>query len=98
MLTFTSNYLYNLWKRVYLIYGLITRHSSCLIAIGYFLEIKMKFLLIIGLISCISIAFAEQETLVLVDNFNIRETHSQFFKSLHGKNIRCCRPKGRYLE
>lgn len=45
----------------------------------------MKFSLIIGVIACFSIAYADQETLVLVDNLNIRETHSQFFKSLQGK-------------
>ncbi|XP_038215633.1 dolichyl-diphosphooligosaccharide--protein glycosyltransferase 48 kDa subunit [Zerene cesonia] len=42
----------------------------------------MKFYLILGILACCSIAFAYQETLVLVDNLNIRETHSQFFKSL----------------
>lgn len=45
----------------------------------------MKFSLILGLAICVTIAKADQETLVLVDNLNIRETHSQFFKSLQGK-------------
>lgn len=45
----------------------------------------MKFSLILGLFACFSIALAEHETLVLVDNLNIKETHSQFFKSLQGK-------------
>ncbi|CAH0702043.1 unnamed protein product [Spodoptera exigua] len=42
----------------------------------------MKISLILGVIASLSLALAEQETLVLVDNLNIRETHSQFFKSL----------------
>lgn len=45
----------------------------------------MKISIILGIIAFASIAYAEQETLVLVDNLNIRETHSQFFKSLQGK-------------
>lgn len=45
----------------------------------------MKFALILGFLTCFSIALAEHETLVLVDNLNLRETHSQFFKSLQGK-------------
>lgn len=45
----------------------------------------MKFSIILGVIATCSLALAEQETLVLVDNLNIRETHSQFFKSLQGK-------------
>lgn len=46
---------------------------------------KMKISIILGLIAFASIAYAEQETLVLVDNLNIRETHSQFFKSLQDR-------------
>lgn len=42
----------------------------------------MKLLLILGIFASFSLAIAEQQTLVLVDNLNIRETHSQFFKSL----------------
>lgn len=49
------------------------------------IEGKMKIPLILGVIACFTLALAEQETLVLVDNLNIRETHSQFFKSLQGK-------------
>lgn len=45
----------------------------------------MKFSILIGIIALFSLALAEQETLVLVDNFNIKETHSQFFKSLQGE-------------
>ncbi|KAJ8725387.1 hypothetical protein PYW08_003570 [Mythimna loreyi] len=45
----------------------------------------MKIPLILGVIACFSLALAEQETLVLVDNLNIRETHSQFFKSLQDR-------------
>ncbi|XP_045446009.1 dolichyl-diphosphooligosaccharide--protein glycosyltransferase 48 kDa subunit [Melitaea cinxia] len=45
----------------------------------------MKISIILGLIGFASIAYAEQETLVLVDNLNIRETHSQFFKSLQDR-------------
>ncbi|KAJ8722967.1 hypothetical protein PYW07_004147 [Mythimna separata] len=45
----------------------------------------MKISLILGVIACFSLALAEQETLVLVDNLNIRETHSQFFKSLQDR-------------
>ncbi|XP_013139241.1 PREDICTED: dolichyl-diphosphooligosaccharide--protein glycosyltransferase 48 kDa subunit [Papilio polytes] len=45
----------------------------------------MKFSLILGLAICVTIAKADQETLVLVDNLNIRETHSQFFKSLQDR-------------
>ncbi|KAM3961729.1 dolichyl-diphosphooligosaccharide--protein glycosyltransferase non-catalytic subunit Ost48 [Aphomia sociella] len=45
----------------------------------------MKILLILGVLVYISSALAEQETLVLVDNLNIRETHSQFFKSLQDR-------------
>ncbi|CAK1552640.1 unnamed protein product [Leptosia nina] len=37
--------------------------------------------ILLPLLYCYS-AYAEQETLVLVDNLNIKETHSQFFKSL----------------
>ncbi|VVC96630.1 unnamed protein product [Leptidea sinapis] len=42
----------------------------------------MKIYLILGLFLCATIALAQQDTLVLVDNLNIKETHSQFFKSL----------------
>ncbi|XP_032514157.2 dolichyl-diphosphooligosaccharide--protein glycosyltransferase 48 kDa subunit [Danaus plexippus] len=42
----------------------------------------MRNLIILGLLGYLSIAFADKETLVLVDNLNIRETHSLFFKSL----------------
>ncbi|CAG9585825.1 unnamed protein product [Danaus chrysippus] len=42
----------------------------------------MKNLIILCLLGYLSIAFADKETLVLVDNLNIRETHSLFFKSL----------------
>ncbi|XP_028174016.1 dolichyl-diphosphooligosaccharide--protein glycosyltransferase 48 kDa subunit [Ostrinia furnacalis] len=45
----------------------------------------MKFYLILGVFLFFSAALAEQETLVLVDNLNIRETHSQFFKSLQDR-------------
>uniref|UniRef100_A0A2A4JLB9 Dolichyl-diphosphooligosaccharide--protein glycosyltransferase 48 kDa subunit n=1 Tax=Heliothis virescens TaxID=7102 RepID=A0A2A4JLB9_HELVI len=45
----------------------------------------MKIPLILGVIATLSLALAEQETLVLVDNLNIRETHSQFFKSLQDR-------------
>lgn len=45
----------------------------------------MKISLILGIIASFSVALADQETLVLVDNLNIRETHSQFFKSLQGE-------------
>lgn len=47
----------------------------------------MKISLILGVLACFSIAYADQETLVLVDNLNIKETHSQFFKSLQGNAI-----------
>lgn len=46
----------------------------------------MKISILFGILACFSIAYADQETLVLVDNLNIRETHSQFFKSLQGMN------------
>ncbi|XP_045785724.1 dolichyl-diphosphooligosaccharide--protein glycosyltransferase 48 kDa subunit [Maniola jurtina] len=42
----------------------------------------MKIPIVLGILACFTIAYADQETLVLVDNLNIRETHSQFFKSL----------------
>ncbi|XP_022125261.2 dolichyl-diphosphooligosaccharide--protein glycosyltransferase 48 kDa subunit [Pieris rapae] len=42
----------------------------------------MKLYILLGLLSCVSLAHSHQETLVLVDNLNIKETHSQFFKSL----------------
>lgn len=47
----------------------------------------MRLFVILGLLAYISASLADrdQETLVLVDNLNIRETHSQFFKSLQGK-------------
>lgn len=45
----------------------------------------MKILLVLAFVAYCSASLAEQETLVLVDNLNIRETHSQFFKSLQGK-------------
>lgn len=45
----------------------------------------MNLCLILGIIASFSLALAEQETLVLVDNLNIRETHSQFFKSLQDR-------------
>ncbi|XP_022820054.1 dolichyl-diphosphooligosaccharide--protein glycosyltransferase 48 kDa subunit [Spodoptera litura] len=45
----------------------------------------MKLLLVLGVIANLSLALADQETLVLVDNLNIRETHSQFFKSLQDR-------------
>ncbi|CAH1646315.1 unnamed protein product [Spodoptera littoralis] len=45
----------------------------------------MKLLLVLGVIASFSLALADQETLVLVDNLNIRETHSQFFKSLQDR-------------
>ncbi|XP_035436808.1 dolichyl-diphosphooligosaccharide--protein glycosyltransferase 48 kDa subunit [Spodoptera frugiperda] len=45
----------------------------------------MKISLILGVIASFSLALADQETLVLVDNLNIRETHSQFFKSLQDR-------------
>ncbi|CAB3234719.1 unnamed protein product [Arctia plantaginis] len=45
----------------------------------------MKFSILIGIIAYFSLALAEQETLVLVDNLNIKETHSQFFKSLQDR-------------
>ncbi|XP_063619985.1 dolichyl-diphosphooligosaccharide--protein glycosyltransferase 48 kDa subunit [Cydia splendana] len=45
----------------------------------------MKFSIILGIIATCSLALAEQETLVLVDNLNVRETHSQFFKSLQDR-------------
>ncbi|CAK1582197.1 unnamed protein product [Parnassius mnemosyne] len=45
----------------------------------------MKISLILGITACFSIALADQETLVLVDNLNIRDTHSQFFKSLQDR-------------
>ena len=43
--------------------------------------------LIISLVLCLfaSISTADRETLVLLDNLAIRETHSIFFKSLSGK-------------
>lgn len=55
--------------------------------VGYFYFQKMKCSVFLGLITTLSLALADQETLVLVDNLNIRETHSQFFKSLQGKNV-----------
>ncbi|XP_075969128.1 dolichyl-diphosphooligosaccharide--protein glycosyltransferase non-catalytic subunit Ost48 [Anticarsia gemmatalis] len=45
----------------------------------------MKISIILGIIASFTLALAEQETLVLVDNLNIRETHSQFFKSLQDR-------------
>ncbi|PZC81599.1 hypothetical protein B5X24_HaOG212523 [Helicoverpa armigera] len=45
----------------------------------------MKIPLILGFIATLSLALADQETLILVDNLNIRETHSQFFKSLQDR-------------
>lgn len=45
----------------------------------------MKLFLILGLLVPFSVAINEKETLVLVDNLIIRETHSQFFKSLQGE-------------
>lgn len=45
----------------------------------------MKILIILAVTVYFSSALAEQETLVLVDNLNIRETHSQFFKSLQDR-------------
>ncbi|XP_013197618.1 dolichyl-diphosphooligosaccharide--protein glycosyltransferase 48 kDa subunit [Amyelois transitella] len=45
----------------------------------------MKKFIILSLLSCLSFISAVQETLVLVDNLNIRETHSLFFKSLHDR-------------
>ena len=43
--------------------------------------------LIISLVLCLfaSTSTADRETLVLLDNLAIRETHSIFFKSLSGK-------------
>ena len=43
--------------------------------------------IIFSLIICLfaSISSADRETLVLLDNLAIRETHSIFFKSLTGK-------------
>lgn len=49
--------------------------------------VTMKIAIILGIIASFTLALGEQETLVLVDNLNIRETHSQFFKSLQGKKI-----------
>ncbi|CAH0406696.1 unnamed protein product [Chilo suppressalis] len=45
----------------------------------------MNIYLLFGIVLCCSAAQAEQETLVLVDNLNVRETHSQFFKSLQDR-------------
>ena len=45
----------------------------------------MRFSIIIAIVTCFTLSLAEQETLVLVDNLNIRETHSQFFKSLQDR-------------
>lgn len=45
----------------------------------------MKFAIILGTIYYLSFALADQQTLVLVDNLNIRETHSLFFKSLQDR-------------
>ncbi|XP_041976854.1 dolichyl-diphosphooligosaccharide--protein glycosyltransferase 48 kDa subunit-like [Aricia agestis] len=42
----------------------------------------MKIAIFLGLIALFANANAGQDTLVLVDNLNVRETHSQFFKSL----------------
>lgn len=64
--------------------NLVSKNKSYSGAVFYTVT-KMKISIILGLIAFASIAYAEQETLVLVDNLNIRETHSQFFKSLQGK-------------
>ncbi|XP_026329189.1 dolichyl-diphosphooligosaccharide--protein glycosyltransferase 48 kDa subunit [Hyposmocoma kahamanoa] len=45
----------------------------------------MKFFIILGLLVPFCVATNEKETLVLVDNLIIRETHSQFFKSLQDR-------------
>ncbi|XP_037973707.2 dolichyl-diphosphooligosaccharide--protein glycosyltransferase 48 kDa subunit [Plutella xylostella] len=47
----------------------------------------MKILLVLAFVAYCSASLAEQETLVLVDNLNIRETHSQFFKSLQERGF-----------
>ncbi|KAJ2952491.1 hypothetical protein O0L34_g6809 [Tuta absoluta] len=45
----------------------------------------MNLSIILGIFACFSLALADKDTLVLVDNLNIRETHSQFFKSLQDR-------------
>ncbi|KAG6448672.1 hypothetical protein O3G_MSEX005642 [Manduca sexta] len=45
----------------------------------------MRFFLILGFLTYVVSAATVQQTLVLVDNLSIRETHSQFFKSLQDR-------------
>ena len=53
---------------------------------GRLFAVKMS-TIIFSLVLCLfaSISSADRETLVLLDNLAIRETHSIFFKSLTGK-------------
>ena len=39
------------------------------------------------LLQIIAVTYAGKKTLVLVDNWSIRETHSVFFKSLRGESF-----------
>lgn len=43
-------------------------------------------LLLLSLASVLHCAVADGKTLVLLDNLNIRDTHSMFFRSLAGEN------------
>ena len=74
------------WTRQRLRFAFCSCQKNLVELAAYLSEIKMKISIILGIIACFSIAYADQETLVLVDNLNIRETHSQFFKSLQGMN------------
>lgn len=76
---------YNFFHLSKFVYSSYVHVISRILECGRKYKTKMKISLILGIIASFSLALAEQETLVLVDNLNIRETHSQFFKSLQGK-------------
>lgn len=48
-------------------------------------KMRLLYLLLTAFLLCLSSASSAKRTLVLVDNSNIRETHSVFFKSLQDR-------------
>lgn len=62
----------------------LRRHRSEAMSYNRFTVLDKRFIVFLSLVSMLHSALADGKTLVLLDNLNIRDTHSIFFRSLAG--------------
>lgn len=62
----------------------LRRHRSEAMSYNRFTVLDKRVIVFLSLVSMLHSALADGKTLVLLDNLNIRDTHSIFFRSLAG--------------